>query len=384
MFTTAFATVFATAFTTVFATVFTTVFTTVFATAPPQAPARRWFPRIMLLLGCIGYTASVRADVSFLQHRVNDPLNFLGAIPALSSPGVNTWVFDVAVTHANVFAGGTDDEAPFDELLVMDGAISTVDFRAQWALSSCLDAAVSTQLVSHWGGRFDRYISQWHDVFSLPDANRDAFAYNDLTVFFSNTGLAEDTTAAYTATQTELTSPSQSLGDVWLSVQTPWRCWDASNTNTSKSGHSRLGVKVPIGSSSWSSAGQTAVFADWHSASIPLSERASWVWSAGTSISDSWDARYQALAPRRVLAYGAVAAEYRWNVRWAAMVQLDFRSPVFHSSLTELGHWGVQMHLGIAANINRRHAITASFSEDAVIDTAPDIGVRLAYRYTPN
>jgi hypothetical protein len=344
---------------------------------------RRCLLCLVLLLGWIGCVTVVRAEATFLQHRINDPLNFLGAIPALSKSSVDSWVVDAALTHANVFAGGTDDETPFDELLVMDGAISTVDLNAQWALSSCFDAAVSTQLVRHWGGRFDRYISQWHDMFSLPDANRDAFPYNDLTVFFSNTGLAENTNAEFTATQTELTTPNQSVGDVWLSVQTPWRCGRASGSKQRELGHIRLGAKVPVGSSSWSSAGQAAVFADWHSAVYPLSERGSWVWSAGTSVSDAWDDRYQALAPRRVLAYGAMAASYRWNAYWVAGAQLDFRSPVFHSSLTELGHWGVQMHLAVTADLNRHHSITASFSEDAAIDTAPDIGVRLAYRYTP-
>jgi len=83
------------------------------------------------------------------------------------------------------------------------------------------------------------------------------------------------------------------------------------------------------------------------------------------------------------LGYGAVALDYAWNSRWQSIVQLDIRSPTVHSELTEIGNWGAQIHIGARVSLFGPHQLEFSFSEDAAVDTAPDIGIRVAYTYAP-
>ncbi len=328
------------------------------------------------------------AEPVFLQHRVHDPVNLLTAVPSFSSAGSDSFEIQLAFTHVNVFSGGAVNALPDEELLIMDGEISQLELRGQLPLSSCLSAAFDTRLVRHAGGSFDEEIRAWHDFFQLPDANRDESPYDALTYFYSNTGSFNQSTDSFSAEQTRHLEPGTGLGDLWLSVQRSTHCdpvtGKARTASGARSGHVRIGVKLPLGDSArWASAGHTAVFADWHSSAHHLSQKSRITSTWGGSYAGQWSERFDALTPRRFVAYGGVVFDYRWNHRWESVLQFDFRSPTFHSELTELAHWGAQVHLGLRAHLAKHHKIEVSFSEDAAIDTGPDIGVRLAYSYTP-
>ena len=327
----------------------------------------------------------VIAEPVFLQHRVADPLNLLAAIPAFSSPSTGPFEFQAAVSHVNVFAGGIASGSAGDEILLLDGEVTELELRGQVALSSCFSAAFDSRIISHSGGVFDSAIDQWHDTFGLPNAGRDEAPSNELAYGFSNMGGFDPAVSDFSTSQTLLTSTSTALGDVWLSLQRSIRCDPgASSKQSPTSGHVRVGVKLPVGDTErWASGGQAALFVDWHSLPHTIGKRARISTTLGGSYSDEWDERFAALAPRRLLGYGAVVFDYRWNSSLQSVVQLDFRSPAFDSELTELGRWGGQLHIGLRAAITRHHRFEVSFSEDIVVDTAPDIGGRFSYTYLP-
>lgn len=325
------------------------------------------------------------AEPVFLQHRVADPVNLLTAIPAFSSPSTGAFEIQAAVSHVNVFAGGTASSSVGDEVLLIDGEISELELRGQIALRSCFSAAFDSRVISHSGGVFDESVDRWHGAFGLPDAGRDESPFNQLNYAFSNTGSFDASVTDFSATQTQLSTSSVSFGDVWLSVQRSTHCNPRSGSRTSPiSGHVRVGVKLPVGSTSgWASGGQAAVFADWHSLPNSIGKRVRITTTFGASYSDEWDERFAVLSPRRLLGYGSLVLDYRWNSSFQSLVQLDFRSPTFDSELTELGKFGAQVHIGLRASVARRHRIELSLSEDALADTAPDVGVRFAYTYVP-
>jgi len=322
------------------------------------------------------------AEGVFLQHRVYDPLNLLGAIPALSVPAGERFRVQISATHANVFAGGRSTNANRDETLVMDGELSEIDLRAQWRIGQCFAAAVDGRMVSHTPGLFDAFISEWHQAFGFPNANRQEIPDNQLGHFFSTDGTDEQPNAEFSATHTQIQTAGAALGDLWFSVQRATKCRGsafANGTNES-TGHWRLGLKVPTGDvRRWTSGGQWALFADWHSGSYAVSSKTRLTTSIGASFSSEWDDRFESLSPRPLIAYGAVMMDYRINSRWQALLQVEGRSAIFNSQLTELGEAGAQLHVGVRAALNLKQRIELSFSEDLFIDTAPDIGVRFAF-----
>jgi len=332
--------------------------------------------RWLLLLIVLSAPRALLAEPIFLQHRVFDPVNLLSAIPALSAPGTDVFQFQVAASHVNVFAGGFARNGSREEQLIMDGEISELEIRGQWRFRQCYTAAIDTRLISHAGGSLDESISKWHEIFSLPDANRDDNEYDELYYLFSLTGEDDESIPDFSSTQTRFTTTGSSFGDLWLSVQRPLNC----NARRGANGHVRIGIKLPLGNTQgWASGGQSALFADWHSLPKSLSKRARVSTTVGVTISGQWDHRFEALAPRSTVGYGGIVFDYRWNQRWQSLLQFDIRSPVFHSDLVELGTWGVQLHLGLRAALSNRQTLEVSFSEDVAIDTAPDIGVRVAF-----
>jgi len=327
----------------------------------------------------------VLAEPVFLQHRVADPINLLTAIPALSSSSTSAFQIQAAVSHVNVFAGGIASSSSGTEVLLLDGEITELELRGQFALGSCFSAAFDTRVVSHSAGVFDETIDQWHNIFGLPDADRDEGLFDQLDYAFFSTSNFDLSGTDFSTTQTQFSSPSTSFGDVWLSLLRPTQCNRTAGLRTSPtSGHVRVGVKLPVGSTSgWASGGQAAVFADWHSLPKSIGKRARITTTFGASYSNEWDERFAVLTPRRLLGYGAVVFDYRWNSSFQSVVQLDFRSATFDSELTELGQFGAQFHIGLRASLAREHRFELSLSEDAIIDTAPDVGVRFAYTYVP-
>lgn len=336
---------------------------------------------LIVAIAFVAAPACVWSEPVFLQHRINDPLNLLTAIPAMSAPRTEAFQFQVSATHANVFSGGSAVSGSSEEVLIMDGEISQLEFRGQAPLGRCYTAAVDSRLIRHAGGHFDDEIEDWHDFFGLPDANRDESPADSLLYAFSNTGTVDTDQEGFSKNQTLLDEAGNALGDVWLSLQRPIHC----QPKASQSGHVRVGVKLPIGNTArWGSGGQSALFVDWHSAPKHFRQKARATFSLGGSYSSEFDARFDVLEPIRLLGYGAAVFDYRWNNRVQSVLQFDFRSPTYESDLTELSHWGVQIHLGLRASIARKHRIELSFSEDAAVDTAPDIGVRFAYTFVPD
>ena len=313
----------------------------------------------------------VQSEPIFFQHRINDPLNLLGAVPAMSAPRTEGLSFQVSATHANVFSGGSATSGNTDELLVLDGAISQLEFRGQLPIGSCYTAALDSRLIHHSGGFLDDEISAWHDFFGLPDANRGDSPSDVLNYFFSNNGVVDPSVTDFSENQIAFSDVGTAVGDLWLSVQRPIRCQPANSL-----GHVRLGVKLPIGdTSSFGSGGQAAVFADWHSAPKHITRKTRVTSSVGASYSSEFDERFEALDPNRFLGYGAVVFDYAWNNQFQSVVQFDFRSPTYNSELTEVGQYRcTATHVGLRASLARNHRLELSFSEDIAVDTAPDIG----------
>jgi hypothetical protein len=65
------------------------------------------------------------------------------------------------------------------------------------------------------------------------------------------------------------------------------------------------------------------------------------------------------------------------------ITQLDWHTPFFDSGLRELGDDAVSFSVGGRYLLPSHQSVELSISEDAAVDTTPDIAIRLAWVYRP-
>lgn len=327
-------------------------------TATP-AVAAAWLV-IMLLLTLAIPPQTLAAD-SFIRHRSLDPLTATIGLPvsaARPAPGESQW--QLAFEHGSIFTGGRSS----GEQLLLDGETSRLALRYARAASACLSVELAAEAIAHGGGVFDTAIDDWHQLFGLPDGSRDEAPINALSYRYQN-----DSGDGFS-----VRDPVQGLGDLSLAVAQSWRC----------AGHSspllRVGLKLPSGQRrSLLGSGSTDTFADIQLPLQPLGKRGWYSASAGLLIPGRVDGFP---AQRRLVAYASTVAGWRLTHRWQAVAQIDARTPVFDSPLTELGSASMVLTTGVRAGFGRRHRFELSIAEDLIVDTAQDIVLRLAWTYS--
>jgi len=87
----------------------------------------------------------------------------------------------------------------------------------------------------------------------------------------------------------------------------------------------------------------------------------------------------QATRQEPYVGFGATAINVRLSPRTLLLAQLDWHTSMYKSELRELGLPSVQLSIGLRYHTRRSGAWEFSFAEDAVVDTVPDIVVRLAW-----
>ena len=90
-----------------------------------------------------------------------------------------------------------------DELLVLDGETTRVEFQLRYAPTDKLEIGFELPYIRHSEGSLDSLIDTWHDVFDLPGGNRETrdtdlieFRYanadgDQLNVFESSNGIGD-------------------------------------------------------------------------------------------------------------------------------------------------------------------------------------------------
>lgn len=319
----------------------------------------RWFHCFIALPFSLLATHAIAntSTGNFIQQRALDPIKLQTGLPEAASRLSTRSELQLSVLHNNVFMGGRATT----ERLIFDGESNQVNLRYRRALNACWQVNLSGALLSHSSGWFDNPVDDWHQAFGLPDAQRGEWPANQL-----------DYTYEKGNRQQSLTSDTSGWGDAQLQVQRYVGCSSASPII-------RAGAKLPIGASDrFLGSGGLDLFLDVQSAWRKTQPASRWQWAASVGVLKS--GKNDLVAEQESLVgFGVAGLNLTLNAQWQFLGQLDWHTPMFTSELRELGDTAVQLTLGLRYQSLRAGAWEVSFSEDAVIDTAPDIAVRLAW-----
>ncbi len=298
------------------------------------------------------------------------PLKYIDAVPAplVSSRGNDAW--QVSLTHANQFMGGSVK----GERLLLDGETTEIGFERQSRLTQNGHwlAGVRVPIVHHGGGEFDNTISNWHGIFGMPDANRSG-AEEDVIAYVYERGNGERLALDHSVT---------ALSDIIVSLL--WKPSPAAGMDAGCIGDSglwRLSMTLPTGSlEDFTGSGNLRLAVDWQSRNLTFGDR----WRVATQLGAAWLGQDGEFGNRHdAVAYGTLGLRFRYSPSLSLRVQFDAHSPYYASELRELGDPGVTIATGFDwrfATAKGARWLEVSLVEDIAIDTAADVAVRLAFR----
>lgn len=305
-------------------------------------------------------------EVALFQHRIQHAYNAVFGLPGVAARSVQAREWQVTLEHSNQFMGSTTD----DEMLLLDGETTELGIRHRQRLNPCWQLEAFVPFVSHNGGEFDRAIDDWHQIFGLPDANRSGSPYSGLTYQYQDSDGA----------RAVVDSPQSGLGDVQLSIQRPLGCIANADSTYSQS-IARLGVKLPTGNAKeLRGSGELDVYVDVQSPVISSGGR----WRMGGAVGALHVGTSDRFARQKPLVvYGSMGAQFVQSHHWRFIGQVDWHTPFYSSNLSELGDPAVSLTAGVRYLTAADHIIELAVSEDAAIDTVPDIVARLSWTFRP-
>ena len=305
-------------------------------------------------------------DSVFFQQRSQHVYNAVFGLPVAAPRIVQSLEWQISLEHSNQFVGGSAG----DEQLLLDGETTRLAISHRQRLGSCWQAEMMLPFISHNEGVFDRAIDNWHQFFSLPDANRDNREFDALMYFYED---AE-------GVRHNITRPQSGIGDVQLAVQYAVRC-GATADSTNADALLRAGVKLPTGNpDELRGSGEADAFADWQSPIWRLRDR----WYGGISLGILLMSDTNRFADQKnVAVYGSLGIQFAAWQKLRLIAQLDGHSAFYKSRLRELGDPAINLAVGGRYLLNPAYTLELSISEDAAIDTTPDIVARFAVTYRP-
>lgn len=324
----------------------------------------------LCLFSCVLLSSGVQAEqgdeVALFQHRVQHSYNAVFGLPGVAARPVQTREWQLSLEHSNQFVGGTSG----GEVLLLDGESSELSFRHRQRFGPCLQLEAFVPFVSHNGGVFDRAIDNWHEFFGLPDAGRGAAPFSELTYSYQDSD----------GERIVVDSPQSGIGDIQLSVQRSLGCSATADSTFSES-IARAGVKLPTGNANeLRGSGELDLYIDVQSPVLSNGGR----WRVGGAVGALYTGATDRFArQRQLVAYGSLGTQFVYSHRWRVLGQLDWHTPFYNSALRELGGSAVSVTVGLRYLAPDDQTIELSISEDAAIDTAPDIVARLSWIYRP-
>lgn len=305
-------------------------------------------------------------ELAFFQQRSQHSYNAVFGLPAVAPRLVQSTQWQVSLEHGNQFLGGQ----AADEVLVLDGESTEIFLRHRQRLSPCWQLNTDIPFIAHGQGLFDRIIDDWHQFFNMPDAFRGQTDYFQLRYQYTDES----------GQKHSIESPQSGIGDVQLSVQRSLGCF-ATADSTQAEPILRLGLKLPTGNpDELRGSGEFDVYADIQSPVWTNRGR----WRAGAALGVLKSGSTQRFARQQPLAaYGSVGVQFVLSHRVRLITQIEAHSAFYKSKLPELGNASLNVAVGVRYLAPSDQTFEFSISEDAAIDTTPDIVARLAWTIRP-
>jgi hypothetical protein len=264
------------------------------------------------------------------------------------------------LTAAFSISNTVNAQARGPESLLVDGESDTVRLCVDAAPADGWRYRFTLPIIRDSGGFLDGPIESWHQFFGLPRGERIYYPRNQLVYFYSRRG--DPNVFVF------LDHPQTGIGD--LSAEAGWFAADDAARTLSL----WAGVQAPTGSvarltgdGSWDAAAWSHWA--WRFARWQLAVEAGVIQPFGDEIFGG--------EAHHTSGFARMAATRSVSPAWSLRAQLDGQSRRVDGDLRFLGP-SLQLTLGAARRLHGRWRVEMGFSEDAAVNTAPDIGFFIA------
>ena len=303
----------------------------------------------ILDLACGNLTCGpARAD-EFFATRDENPLlrGFYLPLPSDSRRDAD------AVMSATLLVSNTlNVESRGRESLLVDGESTALDLGYENALAPDWRYRLSVPVIQDSGGVLDALIDGWHQAFGFSRGNRPFYPKRQLD--YSYSGVAT----------IDLNHSQTSIGD--FAVDLGWYALDDAQHTLSLWG----GLKAPTGKVGDLTSDGAWDGAVWLHGAMRW---AKWQLAAEAGVAQPFGDEIFAGAAHRESVFARFAATRSVGSQWSLRAQLDGQTGhVAGSDLRFLGA-SLQLTIGAARTLKGRWRIDMGFTEDAAVNTAPDI-----------
>ncbi len=302
-----------------------------------------------------------------------NPFHLLYGVPASSGSRVLAPDSSELIASADL-ASYLYERTSAAESVVMDGETHRLALKWRQGFREHLEYLVEVSAVAHTRGVFDEFIEDWHALIGLPQGRRNKVPHNRLAIRYSDGG----------ATRIDIRQDRFSLSTVRFGLGYALPDWPLRNDGLAI----RADLKLPAGNEAGIAGSGGVSVSAWAETSgeIPLyagSRR--WLYATTLGV----------LAAERPAGLSDIAGRFvffgRFGVTWRAMrrltltVQLDVHSSPYRASeMAPLADPAVMIGFGGAWRLTERTAFEVAVTEDdAGHRSAPDIGLHMAVRWTP-
>lgn len=323
----------------------------------PDVPplTARFFSAAIAALG-LGVAGALPAEPLFDPD--SGPLTGLFGWPTASEgslitpAGRNDWRLHASLASHSVSENGSD------ESLLLDGETTRIWLDWRRGLSPRLEVGAMIPWVRHAPGNLDSLISDWHDLFGLPDGNRRATPDDRLLFQYVRNG----------SDVARLDRSGDGVGD--LRIYAGWALRETGDGRLAL----RLSLKLPTGDSdqllgSGSTDASVGLAGDvarlWNVEALSGFYRLSAIYMGSPDILPS--------QARHFAGQFAAGLEYRFTPGFAVGAQTTLRSAPFESAAEPLGEWAMSLSAGASFRLPGDWQLQLGFNEDVKVESVPDI-----------
>jgi hypothetical protein len=312
--------------------------------------------------------AEAQGPEAFFTFNQSPLIQFTG-LPAINSAQVlneGAQRYRLITDLANNFAPSRTSR----EKVLLDGETLRTTLAWSRGLGHNWEWGVEIPVIRHSGGILDSFIEDWHSFFRLPEGGRPKYPQDKLSYYYVRDG----------ETRILLTEPTTGLGDIRLNTAWQWR-----QIPTVEHVAVRAQLSLPTGDSDHLQGLGDPSLALWLSAQngkhwwrFP----GSWFGGGGLLLMPKGDVLPQQQRP--LVVFASLGAGVRVLPGMNLKLQLDGHSPFYSGSVVdEVGRGSLQLVMGGDIVFSKRWRLELGVSEDAVVETSPDVVLHAAVTWTP-
>ena len=332
-----------------------------------RSTGRRMLVRIISLLSgalLMAPVVTLAANDAPIMISNLSPLAALRGLPTQRQADVQLGsIVTVSQSISNHF---TVDESG-DESLMLDGQTDVLSVSLRYGFDLDWDIEVILPWVQHSRGFMDPLISDWHAFFGLPNGNREDYPVNQLQYRLGQPGH-----------EAALNNKVSGLGDVQVALNRNMSLKNGPQVALS------VGMKTATGEeANWLGSGATDYWAlarvsGDYSGRVPL------IWHGQIGMTHAGVSDLMGPNQKRSLWFGGVSLAWPFRDKWSVLAQIDAHSAVGDGNLSALTQPAGLFSMALRWNTSPKWTLDLGFSEDLVVESAPDITFMLTARYVAN